>query len=235
MTPPDPRSDAVPRQFPLHQVAVRRVAVATPVPGQHLVRSPSSGVTGHRCDPLPSAQCGTERIGGPASEIVAVTAATHNADGVALCAIPKGRRGRSGGVNLANSDPCQQQQHDHSCNPGVRPAPRRRTGVQRVDRRQAVRGADVSGVAAQTTPACSSRGRGAPVCDPGGGAAACQHRVGQSCLGARCGGWWQTLGHLARDPGPKGVAAAESRIQKALTATDQEGKMSLSCFGARLR
>lgn len=33
----------------------------------------------------------------------------------------------------------------------------------------------------------------------------------------------QALGHLAHDPGPKGVAAAEAKIQEALSATDQEG------------
>lgn len=33
----------------------------------------------------------------------------------------------------------------------------------------------------------------------------------------------QALGHLARDPGPKGVAAAEGKIREALSATDQEG------------
>ncbi len=33
----------------------------------------------------------------------------------------------------------------------------------------------------------------------------------------------QALGHLAQDPSPQGVAAAEAKIQEALSATDQEG------------
>jgi hypothetical protein len=33
----------------------------------------------------------------------------------------------------------------------------------------------------------------------------------------------QALGHLARDPGPKGVAAAQAKIQETLSAADQDG------------